>query len=34
MLLFDKMLLSKTNQQILNALNVTYPNIIVSINDS
>lgn len=34
MLLFDKTLLSKTNQQILNALNVTYPNIIVSINDS
>ena len=34
MLLFDKMLLSKVNQQILNALNVTYPNIIVSINDS
>ncbi len=34
MLLFDKTLLSKANQQILNALNVTYPNIIVSINDS
>ena len=34
MLLFDKTLLSKVNQQILNALNVTYPNIIVSINDS
>lgn len=33
MLLFDKRLLSKTNQQILNALNVTYPNIIISIND-
>lgn len=34
MLLFDKTLLSEANQQILNALNVTYPNIIVSINDS
>jgi len=34
MLLFDKTLLSKTNQQILNAINVVYPNIIVSINDS
>ena len=34
MLLFDKHLLSRTNQIILNALNVTYPNIIVSINDS
>ena len=34
MLLFDKTLLSKSNQQILNAFNVTYPNIIVSINDS
>lgn len=34
MLLFDKTLLSKANQQILNALNVTYPNVIVSINDS
>ena len=34
MLLFDKTLLSKANEQILNALNVTYPNIIVSINDS
>lgn len=34
MLLFDKTLLSKANQQIINALNVTYPNIIVSINDS
>lgn len=33
MLLFDKTLLSKANQEILNALNVTYPNIIVSIND-
>ena len=34
MLLFDKQHLSRTNQIILNALNVTYPNIIVSINDS
>lgn len=34
MLLFDKRFLSKTNQEILNALNVTYPNIFVSINDS
>ena len=34
MLLFDKTLLSKTNQQILNAINAVYPNIIISINDS
>ena len=34
MLLFDKQHLSRTNQIILNSLNVTYPNIIVSINDS
>lgn len=34
MLLFDKTLLSRTNQQILNAINAVYPNIIISINDS
>lgn len=34
MLLFDKVLLSRTNQHILNSLNVVYPNIIVSINDA
>lgn len=34
MLIFDKTFLSRTNQQILNAINVVYPNIIVSINDS
>ncbi len=33
MLLLDKSLLSKTNEEILNALNATYPNIIVDIND-
>lgn len=34
MLLFDKTLLSRTNQQILNAINSIYPNTIVSINDA
>lgn len=34
MLLFDKTLLSKTNQTILNTINAVYPNIIISINDS
>lgn len=33
MLLFDKTLLSRTNQQILNAINTVYPNTVVSIND-
>lgn len=34
MLLFDKTLLSRTNQSILNTINAVYPNIIISINDS
>lgn len=33
-LLFDKTLLSRTNQSILNTINAVYPNIIISINDS
>lgn len=34
MLLFDKIFLSKANQEILHSISVVYPNIIVAINDS
>ena len=33
LLLFNKTLLSRTNQTILNTINAVYPNIIISIND-